>query len=313
MPKVSVIIPVYKSEKYIERCIRSIQEQSLQDFEIILVDDCGGDGSMTIAEDLASKDGRIKIIHHERNMGPMEARYNGVMASVGQYITFCDSDDTLPDNALENLYNQIERTNSDIVSGTMQYISVDGKRHLYNNTLSFGNDNVSVFKSLLKREFVHNLCGKLFCGDLLRNNSFSHFENFINGEDAIYFYEIVDKCNYITTISNITYYYCQNEYSSSQTRLSDSRVRNVIEANIQNYNICIKYPELKQLTKRACSISINNWYISGYNSCGLIDEILREYNMQFLSNPFCMISFLPPALYIKIITKRFLLHSFYKK
>ena len=99
----SVIIPVYKVEKFIRQCIESILNQSFTDFEVLVVDDCGGDSSMDIVEEYAKKDNRIRILRHERNRGLAAARNTALDSAVGTYIVCLDSDDWMELNCLDDI------------------------------------------------------------------------------------------------------------------------------------------------------------------------------------------------------------------
>lgn len=114
MPTFSIIIPVYRVEKYIKQCVESIINQTYKDFEALFVDDCGGDKSINIVEKYAKKDKRIKILYHEKNRGVAAARNTALDASIGKYIVCVDSDDWLEPNALECIYNAFKefKTNS---------------------------------------------------------------------------------------------------------------------------------------------------------------------------------------------------------
>ena len=124
MAKVSVIVPIYNVEKYIGTLIESIQSQTLKDIQIILVDDGTPDSSGSICDDYASKDSRIVVIH-KANGGVSAARNDGFNVAEGEYVIFCDSDDWLPENALESLYNEAIIKDADIVIGDV-YQSQDG-------------------------------------------------------------------------------------------------------------------------------------------------------------------------------------------
>lgn len=102
MPQISIIVPVYKAEKYIHRCIGSILRQTFSDFELILVDDGSPDGSGAICDDYAAKDRRVRVIHQE-NKGASAARNAGLDAAAGDWIAFCDSDDMVAPKWLEHL------------------------------------------------------------------------------------------------------------------------------------------------------------------------------------------------------------------
>ena len=111
----SVIVPVYKVENYLRACIESVLNQTFSDFELILVDDGSPDVCPLICDEYAKKDGRIKVIHKE-NGGLVSARQAGIEIAKGQYVFNLDSDDLIENDVLENAYNIIKKTNSDIVS-----------------------------------------------------------------------------------------------------------------------------------------------------------------------------------------------------
>lgn len=125
MKKFSVVVPCYNVERYLPKCIESLCNQTLSDIEIILVDDGSPDNSGQICDKWAGKDNRIRVIH-KANGGVSAARNDGMEIASGEYIIFCDSDDWLPENALESLYNEGVRTNADVVIGNV-YQSSDGK------------------------------------------------------------------------------------------------------------------------------------------------------------------------------------------
>ena len=116
-PHISVIVPVYKVEQYLPACIDSILAQTYKNFELILVDDGSPDYCGKICDEYASKDNRIKVIHQE-NGGVTKARTVGVNKAIGEFISFVDSDDTIPSDALESLCNCIT-PNIDIIIGKM--------------------------------------------------------------------------------------------------------------------------------------------------------------------------------------------------
>ena len=114
-PKISVIIPVYNVEAYLEQCLQSVLKQTLADIEVICVDDGSRDGSRAILERVASDDDRIKLCFHESNKSLFMARKTGVAAACGEYFLFLDSDDYLEPEACEVLYNKITTEAVDIL------------------------------------------------------------------------------------------------------------------------------------------------------------------------------------------------------
>ena len=114
--KISVIVPCYKVEQFLVKCVNSILASTFKDFEIILVDDGSPDKSGEIADKLAERDSRIRVVH-KQNGGVVKARETGVKAAFGEWITLVDSDDSVTPNALEDLYNATIGKDTDIVIG----------------------------------------------------------------------------------------------------------------------------------------------------------------------------------------------------
>lgn len=279
MPKVSVIVPVYNVEKYIGRCIESIQKQTLTDWELILVDDCSPDNSIEIIQEYEKKDSRIIVKRHDVNHGPMIARRWGDAIASGEYITYCDGDDMLPDNALEILYNAAIETNADIVSGNMTYVSTKGTETIIKSALKYGNDKTSAFKSLLRGELRHNLCSKIFKASLLKDYTYNSLEHFTNGEDGYIFYLTVRHINKIVQIDTPVYCYMQNVNSSSQVRLSENAINNICYANKSIKNITGLYPGLKNDLNRRITNILCSLYIKGYDSDAKLDYYVNKYQL----------------------------------
>jgi len=114
---ISVIIPVYNTSEYLDKCIDSVVSQTYKDLEIIVIDDCSTDGSSDKLDRWAERDKRIKVIHNEVNCGVSKSRNNGLLASSGDYIGFVDSDDWIEPDMYEQLLYWIEKTDSDIAFG----------------------------------------------------------------------------------------------------------------------------------------------------------------------------------------------------
>lgn len=115
MPKFSVIVPVYKVEKYVSQCIESLLNQSFHDFEILVTDDCGGDNSMRIVEEFAKKDDRIKILRHDKNRGLAAARNTALDSAKGDYIVCLDSDDWMEENCLSIIYSEFQKRKTESI------------------------------------------------------------------------------------------------------------------------------------------------------------------------------------------------------
>ena len=115
---ISIIIPIYKVERYLTACLDSVVNQTYRNLEIILIDDASPDGCGEICNKYAAGDKRIKVVHKEKNGGQAEARNTGIELATGEYIFFADSDDWLAEDALEKLYDGLKRHNADCCVGS---------------------------------------------------------------------------------------------------------------------------------------------------------------------------------------------------
>lgn len=278
-PKVSIIVPVYNVEKYVERCIDSIQRQTIHDIEIIVVNDCTPDNSMCIVESRILRDQRIRVIKHEKNLGLMKTRQTGYKAAIGEYITFCDSDDYLPENALEILYNEAISSYADVVSGNMVYIDTKQRKKILDSSLEYGNNKIGAFKSLLRGELRHNLCSKLFKSSLLKDYSYKTYEHFTNGEDGCLFYQVIDNITKIVHINVPVYYYFQNTESSSQVRYNEKAIKSICILNKTRHEMISKYPELGKELKKCITNILCLLYAQGYDKDAKLDYYVKEYGL----------------------------------
>ncbi|MDU6472960.1 glycosyltransferase family 2 protein [Intestinibacter bartlettii] len=126
MPKVSIVVPIYNVEKYLEQCLDSIINQTLKDIEIILVDDGSPDNCPQMCDDYAKKDSRIKVVH-KKNGGLSSARNAGIEVAIGDYIGFIDSDDYIELDMYEKMYNIARESNVDFVMSDYYRVSDEGK------------------------------------------------------------------------------------------------------------------------------------------------------------------------------------------
>ncbi len=219
--KVSVIVPVYKTEKFIYRCLDSILNQSLHDIEIIVVNDCTPDNSMRIVTEYAHKDKRLHIINNPINLGPMLTRKVGYQQAIGDYILFCDSDDYLPIDALERMYVAIEQLKADIVVSAYTYIGVNGEKTKIINRISGGEASYDAYLALFDNELKHSLCAKIYSRKLFANYEYETFEKQANAEDFVLFCQLLKHVTKIQCIETSTYNYCQNLLSATQSYSDD--------------------------------------------------------------------------------------------
>lgn len=182
-PQISVIIPVYNVEKYLERCVKSVTEQTFTDLEIILVDDGSTDGSKDICDRLAKEDARIRVIHKE-NSGVSVARNTGIASAKGEYICFIDSDDFIEVNCCEILYNLINSSNADISVGGVYNHYETYRTPQYDKRLTFSCGPKEALKKMLEGKLIPGSpCCKLIRSELVKNRPFIIGKTY---EDAFY-------------------------------------------------------------------------------------------------------------------------------
>lgn len=302
--KVSVIIPVYNVEKYIARCLDSVINQTYLDLEIIVVNDATPDNSMCIVEEYAARDSRIRIVHNPRNLGLMMTRKSGYSVATGNYLTFVDSDDYLPLNAVELLVSKAMETDADIVSGVIKYLHANGTESCFANSLCYGNDIEGTFKALLKNVFPHNLAGKIYKTDLFAKKKYKTFNEMTNAEDLCLFYQLVEYAKNIRAIDSPIYYYIENVASSTHQEFSFKQIDNIITANAVRNEIKNRHPELQKLFSNHIGISLLRLYLQNQPQRELSEHIrnagLGEYlRPTVIIQSLCALSFLDQLRYLK--------------
>lgn len=206
MPEFSVIIPVYKVEDYIARCINSVLEQTVRDFELILIDDGSPDKSGRICEEFATLDNRIRVVH-QKNLGVSHARNIGIKMAMGKYVTFIDSDDEVENDYLASMMEANERT--DLVICGVKHINSEGVLWCVTNCLSRIDDemNTSNILYMYKNKMGDSVCSKRFKRTIIEKNKLYFDENINLGEDSCFLARYLCKCNTIEFVEKATYKY----------------------------------------------------------------------------------------------------------
>lgn len=215
-PLITVIVPVYKVEKYLKECVDSILKQSYSELEIILVDDGSPDGCGKICDNYAKTDERIRVIH-QQNKGLSSARNAGIDIATGQYITFVDSDDWISEDMIEILYQSMKKQKAQM-AGCFLESFYDNKRKLSNRY----HDQIYIFsRAKALDSFLFNgyltpcTCGKLYMIDLWKNIRFPEKMFF---EDQYTTYKLIDQCDKICFTENPLYHYRKREGSIGHSK-----------------------------------------------------------------------------------------------
>lgn len=244
--KISVIVPVYNVEQYLERCVDSIINQTYTNLEIILVNDGSTDNSGKLCDELAKKDERIRVIHKE-NGGLSDARNRGIDEAESDLVGFIDSDDYIDSDMYEVLLKSLNDTDADL--------SMCALYDVYNNTPEAQVTNKETWKlsseQAIKMVMEAKILSVTAVNKLYRKSLFTDlkFEVGKIAEDAFIMIKLLDKCEKIVATNEKKYYYVHRENSITTQKFS-TKFLNVIEAYEQNSNIILeKYPKLKDVAQ----------------------------------------------------------------
>jgi len=216
LPLVSIIIPIYNVEKYIQQCLESVICQTHKNLEILCVDDCGQDASIDIVRSHMIKDTRIKLISHAMNQGLACARNAGIEHATGDYIYFLDSDDFISSESIESMLDSALTHKSDIVfSGVELAVEEDAKSDelgAIKNYLSFeaGSECEVVSRDTFDfflDEFPCVAWNKLFRTEFLRSNYISFVQQNIVHEDEGFHVKILANLPRISFVDEVGYFY----------------------------------------------------------------------------------------------------------
>lgn len=237
---VSVIVPIFKVEAFIERCAVNLLEQTLTDVELIFVDDCSPDSSFDILQSVLlrypQKKGNVKIIRHERNLGLPSARNSGLSVATGEYIFHCDSDDWLEKSGLELLYNDAVSNDADIVWCDW-FLSFSGnERYMSQKLISDTINRLEVIKSILGGTLKYNVWNKLVRRKIYTENKIVFPDGFGMGEDMTMI-KLFVFANKISYLSHALYHYVQlnqEAFTKKTTELHLEQIKHNVNDTI-NY------------------------------------------------------------------------------
>lgn len=250
---VSVIVPVYKAEKYLSKCVDSLLNQTLESLEIILVDDGSPDNCGKMCDEFAKNNENVKVIHID-NGGPSRARNIGIQNASGKYIGFADSDDYVDTHMFFLLFSEAEKKSADIVM--CSYAIDDGKnirklRMEYSAEYNGRNELINGLAALYSKRShngLYSVWNKLFNKKLLLNNNILFDESLIRAEDAWFVFDCLKAAEKFIFINKVLYYYRQVASSTMHT-IQDDRYerskafRKKLEHEDKKLGITIDYNE----------------------------------------------------------------------
>ena len=211
--KVSILVPAYNVEAYLDECLQSLLSQTLKEIEIVVVDDGSSDRTATIAEQYAASDSRIRVIRLPEHQGVSHARNACLAEAQGEYLSFVDSDDTISSTAMEELYHKAKTTDVDIALGSMLYCYPDGRQIRISNKSDIFHSEyevISGIESFMRMQrmgtYVPMVCGNLYRTAFIRKHSELHFEGEFHEDDYFTPYTLFFAGKTACVKKNIYYY-----------------------------------------------------------------------------------------------------------
>lgn len=286
--KVSVIMPAFNSERYIERSVKSVLSQTHENLELIVVDDGSADRTAAILRRLASDDSRLRYIRTE-NHGPAEARNAALklISSDVDYVTFIDADDELLPDALSYALESAG-SGADLILMGYCIVEADGREREYNefDCLVQPQDLKTAFARLYKANLLNQVWAKLYSASLLREHGF-RFKDYLWGEDRLFVFDFLEHCSLIAVRSECKYRYIMHNGESLISRFYPKKFTVCIEADIRAQELCEKFgiaddADLRYMFAKSVFSCITTLFTP---SCTLSDEGRLIYIREIKSNP----------------------------
>lgn len=287
IPKISIIVPVYRVENYIARCLNSISNQTFKDWECILVDDGSPDNSGIICDKYAQKDKRFKVLH-KKNGGVSKARNIGMDYATGKFVTFIDSDDYINAHFIEALYEPCKHDKEiDFVhSGCVNYYE-DGRitpNQKYENFV--GDDKTKIFE-----EFRGLVFSKLFSLEKARAYNVRFDEKMKYAEDMVFTIDYLIHSNKYALIDNIGYFYVQRFDSA----MNSSKMINYemdVHSFFHRYESVMKYIKMHHIPLNHCTLryqqtaeslfaALYSLHNMGYKRSQRLAKLNKDFSLEY--------------------------------
>lgn len=244
-PVVSIVVPIYNGEKFIENCIKNIQCQTYHELELILVDDGSTDNTAKICDSYAESDGKIKVIH-QSNKGLSAARNAGTKIASGEYLVYFDVDDDITSTLIEDNVSLAIKHNADVVMYNFWYYNVDTKEKKENRIgESFVGDSEEFFNNYLIKALNHEVFNapwnKLYKISFLRDNSLEFYEEYPIYEDIIFGTRMFQFADRIVVNDRMYYIYYVRSSGSLITKYVDGYFESVSKFYCNALDYCSRY------------------------------------------------------------------------
>lgn len=237
---VSIIVPIYNAEKYLDSCIQSVLRQTYTNWELILIDDGSTDKSGRIAEEYGFADERITVFH-QKNLGVSLARNQGIDEATGNYVVFLDADDELIEDCLAKTVNIAEETNADVVAGR----SCENQELFQDRIIWTGAEALE--NSLKDHLFTYSACAKLIRREFIGKTRFT--PDIRINEDSYFVFQLLCKQDVFVLTNDVIYFYRANSESSSRTVFSEKYFDILKVSDLKYKKIEEQFPQMHDLAK----------------------------------------------------------------
>lgn len=237
---VSIIVPIYNAEKYLDSCIQSVLRQTYTNWELILINDGSTDKSGRIAEEYGVADERITVFH-QKNLGVSLARNQGIDEATGNYVVFLDADDELIEDCLAKTVNIAEETNADVVAGR----SCENQELFQDRIIWTGAEALE--NSLKDHLFTYSACAKLIRREFIGKTRFT--PDIRINEDSYFVFQLLCKQNVFVLTNDVIYFYRANSESSSRTVFSEKYFDILKVSDLKYKKIEEQFPQMHDLAK----------------------------------------------------------------
>lgn len=256
MVLISVIVPIYGVEKYLNKCVESLVAQTYEKLEIILVDDGSPDACGAICDEWKKKDTRIKVVHKE-NGGLSDARNAGLAVATGKYVSFIDSDDYVELTFIEKLYTALTGVGADVAECATRYVDEDGTQLKLRESQDGAFDTVTALQMLIQEQGLYQtVWNKLYRKEVIEGILFAKGKY---NEDEFWTYKIFDRAKKIVSIAEPLYNYLQRGSSIIGVGYNIRRLDG-LEALFERMQYLAKYTQLCNLLRQSFALE-SLWHL----------------------------------------------------
>ncbi len=302
MPRISIIVPVYKAQLVLDRCVKSVLHQTYTDFELILVDDGSPDNSGTMCDEYASQDDRICVVHQE-NSGVSAARNAGLDVAAGEYVAFVDSDDYVAETYISSLLE----SQSDLVIGGMQVQDEHGcvlytKKY---TQMRFAQRQEIDFPCLYRNNMLYSPYCKLFRNNIIRREHLRFPDGITWGEDGMFVADYLQYIHSLSVTTSVGYFYIKYDRDDS---LSTKVREDIVDMIVCSREYCIQKmritsPQNYRSVQMICENDIR------HNCAYFVGKLLKNTNTtkkakekildRFMRSPYVVETMNTPDVYYK--------------